>query len=88
MSGVVVEFYGMARARAGRAELRLPAESPREALQAVTRACPVLSDVWAADGKLARHYLLSLDGERFLTDLDEPLPAGVRLLLLSAEAGG
>jgi len=88
MTVVVVEFYGMARARAGRAELSLPAESARAALRAVTRACPVLGDLWAADGKLSRHYLLSLDGERFLTDLDEPLPPGARLLLLSADAGG
>jgi hypothetical protein len=32
--------------------------------------------------------LLSLDGERFVTDLAEPLPPGARLLLLSADAGG
>jgi hypothetical protein len=41
-----------------------------------------------ADGRLAPVYLLSLNGERFLTDLDERLPAGARLLLLSADAGG
>jgi sacsin len=36
----------------------------------------------------APHYLLSLDGERFITDLGETLPNGTRLLLLSADAGG
>ena len=41
----------------------------------------------AADAD-TEEYLLSLDGERFLTDLDEALPMEARLLLLSADAGG
>jgi hypothetical protein len=39
-------------------------------------------------GRLAAHYLLSLEGQRFLTDLDYPLQAQDHLLLLSADAGG
>jgi molybdopterin converting factor small subunit len=87
-SQIVVEFFGMARARAGRAELSVPAATPRAALMELRSACPGLGDLWRKEGGLAPHYLLSLDGERFLTDLDEPLPPGTVLLLLSADAGG
>jgi hypothetical protein len=37
---------------------------------------------------LAPHYALSLNGQRFLRDLDYLLVPGDRLLLLSADAGG
>lgn len=85
---VTVEFYGVPRQRAGRAELTVPAGAAAEALRAVERACPRLAGLVSADGRLVAHYLLSLDGRRFLSDLREQLPPGARLLLLSADAGG
>jgi molybdopterin converting factor small subunit len=84
---VTVEFFGMARAKAERTSLALAAATPREALRAVVAACPGLREVYTED-RLSPRYLLSLDGERFLGDLDEPLPADAKLLLLSADAGG
>lgn len=87
MSEVVVEFFGLARARAGRAAMSLRAATAREALRGVQVTCPKLAGLWKG-GNLSPHYLLSLDGERFVTDLDETLPGGARLLLLSADAGG
>lgn len=88
MNAIIVEFYGMARARAGCAERQLQATTVREALHAIIAACPSLADLYTPGDTLARHYLLSLNGERFVTDLDEPLPAAARLLVLSADAGG
>jgi molybdopterin converting factor small subunit len=85
---VTVEFYGMPRARAGRAELTVSASTAGEALEAIATACPALAHVRQPNGRLAPHYLLSLDGERFITDLAQPLRTGDRLLLLSADAGG
>ena len=85
---VVVEFFGMARARAGRPELALRAATARAALAEARAACPGLGELCRPGGGLAPYYLLSLDGERFLADLDEPLAPGARLLLLSADAGG
>jgi molybdopterin converting factor small subunit len=84
---VVVELYGMARARAGRSEVAVEARTAREALEGVAAACSGLSGLLAG-GRLSPHYLLSLDGERFLAGLDEELPSGARLVLLSADAGG
>jgi molybdopterin converting factor small subunit len=85
---VTVEFFGVPRARAGRAEMQVRATTAAEALAAVAAACPALSGVQKYDGSLAPHFLLSLGGNRFLTDLNLQLSHGDRLLLLSADAGG
>lgn len=85
---VTVEFYGIPRQRAGRAELAASAGTVRELLAAVEHACPGLGGLVQADGRLTPHYLLSLDGRRFVTDLGQRLRPGERLLLLSADAGG
>jgi hypothetical protein len=85
---VTVEFFAIPRLRAGVAELAVPAGTLAEVLAAVGRACPQLAGLVKPDGRLDPHYLLSLDGRRFLTDLAEPIPPGERVLLLSADAGG
>jgi molybdopterin converting factor small subunit len=85
---VTVEFFGVPRARAGRAEVTVTAATVGAALAEVAAACPKLADVVRPDGRLAPHYLLSRDGERFVSGMGEPLRNGERLLLLSADAGG
>jgi hypothetical protein len=85
---VIVEFFGIPRLRAGRAELAVAPGRVAEVLAAVERTCPRLAGLVRPEGRLAPHYLLSLDGQRFVSDLREELPAGTRLLLLSADAGG
>jgi hypothetical protein len=85
---VTVEFYGMPRQRAGRAELRVPAGTVADALAAVETACPELAGLRQASGRLSAHYLLSLNGERFIKDFRQTLQPGDCLLLLSADAGG
>jgi hypothetical protein len=85
---ITVEFYGVPRQRAGQAELSVRATRLREALHAVQQACPKLADLINADGRLAPHYLLSIDGVGFVTDMAETLESGSRVLLLSADAGG
>jgi hypothetical protein len=85
---VTVEFYGVPRLRAGRSELTVRAATVAEALAAVVAACPGLAGLCSPNGRLAPQYVLSIDGERFLTDQAERLRPGERLLLLSADAGG
>ncbi len=87
-SGVIVEFYGIPRQRAGRAELTVPAGTLGEVLAAVERSCPGLPNLVQSDGRLTPHYLLSINGRRFVNNLQQPVEAGQRLLLLSADAGG
>jgi len=85
---VTVEFFGMPRQRSGCAELVVPAGTMAEVLHAVARACPGLNALVRADGSLAPQYLLSLDGQRFVSEPHERLRPGAHVLLLSADAGG
>jgi len=87
-SEVIVEFFGVPRLRAGRSELRVAAGSVAEVLAQVERACLGLVGLVGADGRVAPHYLLSVDGQHFVTDLEAVIGTGRRLLLLSADAGG
>jgi molybdopterin converting factor small subunit len=84
---IIVEFFGVPRERAGRAELGVTAATVGDALRKTAIACPALTGLMQG-GRLAPHYLLSVNGERFATDLDTRLNPGDRLLLLSADAGG
>jgi molybdopterin converting factor small subunit len=74
--------------RAGRSELSVTAATVAEALAAVIATIPGLANLRSSDGQMSPHYLLSLDGERFLSDMSEPLRPGDRLVILSADAGG
>jgi len=85
---VTVEFYGIPRQRAGRADLTVQARTLDDLLSAVERACPGLAGLVCSDGRLAPQYLLSVDGREFATDLERQFKAGERVLLLSADAGG
>jgi len=85
---VTVEFLGVPRQRAGRAELVVAAGTIAETLAAVERSCPAFTDLMWADGQLAPQYILAVNGRRFLRNLDHVLAPGDRLLVLSADAGG
>jgi hypothetical protein len=85
---VTVEFYGLPRARAGRREVRIAATTATEALAGAAAICRALAGVCGEDGQLSPHFLLSVDGECFVTDLTRTLEAGDRLVLLSADAEG
>jgi len=87
-STVTVELLGMARHRAGCTELTAAGDTVGELLRSVVRSCPGLQDLIAADGSVARHYLLCADGERFVSELSDQLAAGSRLLILGADPGG
>jgi molybdopterin converting factor small subunit len=88
MGLVTIEFYGMPRKLAERAELAVSAGTVDEALAAVERACPRLTGVVRTRGRLFPHFLLSINGQSFVSDSTQELQPGDRLLLLSADAGG
>lgn len=87
-SQVTVELYGVPRLRAERAEVMVTAGTVAEVLAAVESACPGLTGLLTADGRLSPHYLLSLDGRQFVGDTTQNVAPGTRLILLSADAGG
>jgi molybdopterin converting factor small subunit len=88
VSGITVEFYGIPRKRAGQAAVSVRATNISELLRAIRAACPGLDDLCDDEGALSRHYLLSLNGERFVAGTDVALADGARVLLLSADPGG
>jgi hypothetical protein len=84
---VSIELFGMARQRAEQAQVSVQAATLADALRQLDAACPQLG-VLQADGTLSPHYLLSVNGERFVGSLHEMIPTNAALLLMSADAGG
>jgi len=87
-TAITVEFYGVPRQRAGCAEAVVRGDTLAEVLAAVAHTYPGLHELQRPDGGPAPHYLVSLDGDRFVSDPGQRLEPGARLLLLSADAGG
>jgi molybdopterin converting factor small subunit len=83
---VRVEFYGLARLRAGRSELAVEATTISAALAAADAACPALNA--RRSSGLSPEYRASIGGRYFTDDLGEPLADGDALLLFGADAGG
>jgi len=85
---ISIELFGIARARAGVAEVQLEAITFGDALRDLARKVPALTEAIIVDGTLAPGWLVSLDGAEFLADLEARLPQDARLLLISSQAGG
>ena len=83
-----VEFFDVARARAGTASVDVEASTLDEALRAAAAACPGLVPEIVQDGRLAEHWRASLNGREFLEAGDAPLEPGDAVLILSALVGG
>ncbi len=93
VSRVRVEFFGVARARAGRdaAEVECPEGATLgDLLASLVEAVPELNGaVISVDGRsLAEGSIASLDGECFTRDSSTVLPDGKPVLLLPAASGG
>ena len=85
---VTIELYGTARLRVGQAEVTVSASTPAVALAAAVRECPAFAALLRPDGWVASAYLLSVNGEKFVTEPNETLRPGDRLVVLAADAGG
>lgn len=85
---VTVEFFGVPRLRAGRASLSVRAGTLRDVLAQVSAACPNLGGLLDEQGRVASHYLVSVNGDRFVREGDEDIAPGARVLLLTADVGG
>ncbi len=87
-----IEFFGLARQRAGVSELLLQVPSGQlplaDVLAAVAREAPQLNGPWIAGGRLHSSLAANIDGQRFVSDPATPIRDGQSLLILSADAGG
>ena len=90
--GIRVEFFGIARQRAGVAavELDLPAAGATlaDVLAELARCFPQFGRECVAGGRLHPTLSANLGGEQFVTDPATPIDRGQCLLILSADAGG
>ena len=91
-SGVTVEFFGIARQRAGRTRIVVcqGLESARlgDVLLAAAAELPGLADE-CLDGPRPRDgYLANINARRFTPDPNAPVQPGDHVLLLAADAGG
>jgi sulfur-carrier protein len=89
---ICVEFFGIARQRAGVSRLHLELASPAaplaDVLTAVAEQLPPLQNGWIAAGRLHASLAANLDGQRFVSDPATLIGDGQSLLILSADAGG
>jgi molybdopterin converting factor small subunit len=85
---VTVELFGTARHLAGVATLNVCGPTIADVLHSLERDFRRLEGIITPDGSLSRRFLVSIDGQRFVSDLSESIPAGSRLLIIGADAGG
>jgi molybdopterin-guanine dinucleotide biosynthesis protein A len=85
---VRVEFFDVARMRAGVPSIEVEATTLGEALREAAERLPSLAPDVVREGRLAEHWRVSVDGGRFVTDPATPVPPGGAVLLLSAQSGG
>jgi len=87
-----VEFYGIARQRAGLSELRLDAPPGGmrfgDALAELAVRLPQLGRELVSGSRLHESLTANLDGLRFVSDPATLISDGQSLLILSADAGG
>jgi molybdopterin converting factor small subunit len=85
---VAVEFFGVARLRAGVDRVEVAAGTLGEVLRRVEASCPKMHGQLVVDGELAHGLLASLGGGQFIRKSEEILPSGITVLLIPADVGG
>ena len=85
---IVVEFFGIPRARAGVERTSVEATSLGEVLAKLAGRFPEFGQECLTGSQLRAGFLANLRGERFVLDPALPLVDGDSLLILSADAGG
>jgi len=87
-----VEFYGIARQRAGQSQIDLDAPADGlnfgAALAELAQRLPPLGRELISGSRLNASLAANLDGMRFISDPATRIRDGQSLLILSADAGG
>ena len=85
---VVVELFGIARARAGAARVTAAGDSLGEVLADLAIRFPNLAETCIDGRSLRPGFTANLSGQRFVTAPETPLRQGETVMLLSMDAGG
>jgi molybdopterin converting factor small subunit len=83
-----VEFYGIARQRAGVEFLESEGNTLGEVFDQLQTQLPNFSAACLKDGELQPGYLANVNGQTFSSNREMPLNEGDAVLILSADAGG
>ena len=87
-----VEFYGIARQRAGASHVEIDLADGKstlgEVLMRLATAAKGFGPECLVDSRLGSSLAANLDGQRFISDPATPIRDGQCLLILSADAGG
>ncbi len=83
-----IELFGVPRLKAGGGRFDCDGRTVGEALQSLATICPGLAGSVIGSGRVLPSYILSINGDRFVSDPATPLDDGDVLLLLSADVGG
>jgi molybdopterin converting factor small subunit len=91
LMSIHVEFFGIARQRAGVAEVDVPCDGTTKLAAIVTalgeRFPPLVGECFDQGG-LRPGFICNIDGDRFVFDPETYLDSGCTLLIMSADAGG
>ena len=85
---VVVELYGIARVRAGVAQITVAGRCLGDVLADLANRFPALAEACIAGRNLRPGFMANLNGRCFVTAEDTVLTEGDRVLLLHLDAGG
>ena len=85
---VVVELFGIPRARAGLAQTSAVGDTLGDALADLAARFPRLAETCIDGRALRAGYVVNLCADRFVTSPETPLHEGDTILLLSLDAGG
>lgn len=85
---IMVELYGIPRARAGVSRTFVEGETLGDVLSELARRFPALGEACIQGRGLKAGYTANLRGERFVTDPTLLFSQGDAILLLSLDAGG
>lgn len=88
MPRITVEFFGVAKLKAGRPSIDVEASDVGTVLLAVAERIPTFADACLREGKLRPEFLLSINGRQFTSRGETPLSDGDAVLIVSADAGG
>jgi molybdopterin converting factor small subunit len=82
-----VEFFGVARQRAGISDLEVTADTLGQLFGTLLLRIPSLAELINVD-RLHSAMVANLNGDRFVDDPRTPLAEDDRVLILSADVGG
>lgn len=85
---VVVELFGIPRARAGLAQTSAVGDNLGDVLADLATRFPQLAETCIDGRALRTGYIVNLCAKRFVTSPETPLCEGDTILLLSLDAGG